>query len=123
MLSLKEGSGVANLVDVNTFHAAIRSAGLEIVDYRDRAKDSVIPWHSLLQPQWAVSDFKSTPIGRWLTHVMLSVFELVRLAPHGSVEVHRTLCKGADGLVAGGIEGIFTPMYMVVARKPQVSQT
>jgi sterol 24-C-methyltransferase len=94
---------------------------LEIVEYRDRSKDSVVPWYTVLQPQWTLSDLKSTSIGRWLTHLMLNVLETVHLAPRGSVVVHRTLCKGADGLSAAGVEGIFTPMYMVVARKPTSS--
>lgn len=119
--NILEGSGVPDVVGIPSFHAAIRQAGLEIVEHGDRAADSVIPWYTALQPQWTVSDLKITPVGRWLTHIMLAVLETVRLAPKGSVKVHRTLCKGADGLAAAGVEGIFTPMYMVVARKPALN--
>lgn len=117
-----EGSGVADLVTITGFHVAIRAAGLEIVEARDRAVDSVVPWYTALQPQWTLSDLKITPLGRWLTHALLTVLETMRLAPQGSVAVHRTLCKGADGLSGGGEAGIFTPMYMVVARKPSAAQ-
>jgi len=116
--NILEGSGVPDVVSIPAFHSAILAAGLELVECRDRALDSVIPWYSVLQPQWTLSDLKITPVGRWLTHIMLAVLETVRLAPAGSVRVHRTLCKGADGLAAGGQQGIFSPMYLVVARKP-----
>jgi sterol 24-C-methyltransferase len=116
--NILEGSGVADVVSIPSFHAAIHSAGLEMLEFRDRARDSVIPWYTVLQPQWTLSDLKITPFGRWLTHIMLAMLETLRLAPSGSVKVHRTLCKGADGLAAAGVEGIFTPMYMVIARKP-----
>jgi sterol 24-C-methyltransferase len=115
--NILEGSGVPDVVGIASFHAAITSAGLEPLECRDRAH-AVIPWYTALQPQWTLSDLKITPVGRWLTHIMLAVLETIRLAPSGSVKVHRTLCKGADGLSGAGVEGIFTPMYMVVARKP-----
>jgi sterol 24-C-methyltransferase len=44
--------------------------------------------------------------------------ETLRLAPLGSAETAAELSAGADALVAGGKEGLFTPMYLMVARKP-----
>lgn len=102
--------------------AAVRTSGLEIVEALDRAVESpAAPWYSVLQPQWTMSDLKITPMGRWLTHALLVLLETLRVAPQGSVAVHRTLCKGADGLVAAGIAEIFTPMYMIIARKPSTA--
>ena len=57
-------------------------------------------------------------MGRWATHLMLFGMEVAGFAPKGAVKVHRMLCKGADGLVKGGKEGIFTPMYFIMCRKP-----
>jgi len=98
--------------------AAARQAGFEILESRDRALEPGIPWYTVLQARWTLSDIKITPLGRWATHLMLAVLETVHLAPRGSVKVHRTLCKGADALAAAGAEGIFSPMYLLVLRKP-----
>ena len=46
------------------------------------------------------------------------VLEKVGIAPKGTSSVSSFLEKGADGLCAGGKMGIFTPMYLFVARKP-----
>ena len=97
----------------------MKQAGFEIVEAMDLAAlPDTVPWYSVLMPQWTLQDFKITPMGRWATHLMLYGLESVGLAPKGSVKVHRMLCKGADGLVKGGKEGIFSPMYFVLARKP-----
>jgi sterol 24-C-methyltransferase len=44
--------------------------------------------------------------------------ETVGIAPKGSMGVSGFLKKGADGLVAGGKEGLYTVMYFTVAKKP-----
>jgi len=114
----QEGDGLADIVTVPQVLAAARQAGFEILESRDRALEPGLPWYSVLQARWTLSDIKITPIGRWATHIMLGVLETIRLAPRGAVKVHRTLCKGADSLAAAGAEGIFSPMYLLVLRKP-----
>jgi len=117
-VDIQEGDGLADLATVPQVLAAARQAGFEIVESRDRALEPGLPWYTVLQARWTLSDIKITPFGRWATHVMLAVLETVRLAPRGSVKVHRTLCKGADALAAAGVEDIFSPMYLLVLRKP-----
>ena len=92
--------------------------GFEAVEAEDWALKSQIPWWSELTGGWSLSNAKSTPLGRWLTHVSLIGMEAVGLAPKGSVKTHRMLCKGADACALGGKEGIFSPMLLVVGRKP-----
>jgi len=113
-----EGDGLSDIVSIPQVHAAIKESGFEIVEARDHAVDSTVPWYTVLMPQWTISDIKITPMGRWMTHIMLMVLETIRLAPSGSVKVHRMLCKGADSLAAAGLEGIFSPMYILILRKP-----
>jgi sterol 24-C-methyltransferase len=48
----------------------------------------------------------------------VSLLEKARLAPAGSTSVSSFLVKGADALVAGGRQRIFTPMFFTLARKP-----
>lgn len=112
------GDGLPDLVLEKDVHKALHDVGFEIIEADDLALTSPIPWESVLTPRWTVSDFKITPLGRWVTHVMLMAMETARLAPKGSTKCHKTLCKGADGLVLGGKEAIFTPMYFFVVRKP-----
>lgn len=112
------GDGLPDVLSISRVHKSIHEAGFEIIEARDRSMDTPLPWYSVLQPQWTLSDLKITPLGRWLTHVMLMAMETVRLAPKGSVKIHRTLCKGADALTAAGVEGIFSPLYLLILRKP-----
>ena len=119
MSCFQEGSGLPKLVTMSEAAAAMNKAGFEVVYSHDRAKTSSIPWYSPLQPSWTLSGFRGTSIGRTVTNLMLTVLETLRLAPKGSVTVHQTLCKGADGLAAAGEEGIFTPMFLMVGRKPE----
>jgi sterol 24-C-methyltransferase len=44
--------------------------------------------------------------------------EFLRIAPQGTVAASQLLMNAADSLVASGVTGIFTPMYLVVGRKP-----
>jgi len=54
-----------------------------------------------------------------VTKSLAWVLEKVGIAPKGTSSVSSFLEKGADGLCAGGKAGIFTPMYLFVARKPE----
>jgi sterol 24-C-methyltransferase len=53
-----------------------------------------------------------------LPRCQVSLLEKARLAPAGSTSVSSFLVKGADALVAGGRQRIFTPMFFTLARKP-----
>jgi len=117
-VDVQEGDALADIVTVPHVLDAARHAGFEVLESRDRALEPGLPWYSVLQARWTLSDIKITPVGRWATHIMLAVLETARLAPRGSIKVHRTLCKGADSLAAAGAEGIFSPMYLLVLRKP-----
>ena len=99
---------------------ALKSVGFELVEATDLAEQETdVPWYSSLQGHWTLADFKTTPVGRWCTHVSLRGMEMIGLAPKGSTATHTMLCKGADGLVQGGLKGIFTPMYLIVVQKPE----
>ena len=115
---VKVGNGLPLLHTIRDVHDSARDVGFEMVEASDYALKSDVPWYSVLQPQWTIKDFKITPMGRWMTHLFLIGMEICHLVPRGAVQVHRTLCTGADNLIIGGKEGIFSPMYLVVMRKP-----
>jgi sterol 24-C-methyltransferase len=54
-----------------------------------------------------------------LTHKFVGVLEKIGVAPHGTQKTADSLALAADCLVAGAKEDLFTPMYLMVARKPK----
>lgn len=62
---------------------------------------------------------RMTHIGRGLAHSFVGALEMMSVAPKGSQKTADSLAEGADCLVAGGKEQLFTPMYLMVARKPK----
>ena len=60
-------------------------------------------------------------MGRWIhhmNHAIVSFMDLIFLAPKGLKEVHHMLVDVARSLVEGGETGVFTPMHMLVFKKP-----
>jgi sterol 24-C-methyltransferase len=51
--------------------------------------------------------------------ILLNVLETIRLAPAGTVKVQKMLHRGGRGCAEGGITGIFTPMWFMLAQKPE----
>jgi sterol 24-C-methyltransferase len=66
---------------------------------------------------------RTTKAGRMVTHYMVRALEMFRIAPKGSLEVASMLERAADGLVAGGKKGIFTPLFFFIVRKPAESNS
>ena len=58
--------------------------------------------------------------GRGLIHKFIGVGETLRAMPQGTQKTADSLAYAADNLVAGGKQKLFTPMYLMVAKKPQV---
>jgi sterol 24-C-methyltransferase len=57
--------------------------------------------------------------GRWTVRLLVRTLEFVRFAPKGTAKITEELVIAGDGLVLGGRKGIFTPMYLMVGRKPE----
>ena len=121
-VELKEGIELGNsLPDVNTIEditKCMADAGFEIEEVRDVAEDTVVPWYEPFQPKYTPSGFKTTMLGIKLTNLAVRAMEVVRIAPAGSAKMHSNLSVGAMTLYHAGLEGIFTPMLLMVGRKP-----
>jgi sterol 24-C-methyltransferase len=103
---------------------ALKQAGFEILKAEDRASienRTDIPWYDPLAGRMSLSNFRTTKAGQLLTHSMLTVLETLRIVPKGACQTHLVLAEGARRLVKGGEIGVFTPMYLFVARKPEKS--
>lgn len=62
--------------------------------------------------------FRMTKLGRGITNQFVGLLETLRIAPGGSQKTATSLAVAADCLVAGAKEDLFTPMYLMIARKP-----
>ncbi|KAJ9695820.1 hypothetical protein PVL29_011010 [Vitis rotundifolia] len=114
------GNGLPDIRSVGQCLEALKLAGFEVLREKDVAADSPLPWYLPLDTtQFSLSSFRTTAFGRFITRNMVKALEFVRLAPEGSQRVQAFLEKAAEALVEGGREGIFTPMYFFVARKPR----
>lgn len=58
-------------------------------------------------------------LGRWVALKGLGVLESIRLAPAGSASTLDMLQRGANCLCDAGSMQIFSPMWWVLARKPE----
>ncbi|KAL7243461.1 hypothetical protein ACSBR1_015787 [Camellia fascicularis] len=78
-----------------------KKVGFEVVKEKDLAKPPAKPWWTRLK------------MGRF------TVLAFLGIASKGVVDVREMLFKTADYLVRGGEIGIFTPMHMILCRKPE----
>ncbi len=114
------GSGLPDLTHTSNVDNALKAAGFEILEARDRAPESDPPWYSALQGRdLSLSSIPRTRIGQRLTNMSVGLMEKMGLAPKGTKDVSNLLMGCGRSLVASGIRGLFTPMYFYIARKPE----
>ncbi|PKA61629.1 24-methylenesterol C-methyltransferase 2 [Apostasia shenzhenica] len=86
-----------------------RKVGFQVLEELDLALPPAGPWWNRL---------KMGRIAYWRNHILVTITTILRIAPKGVVEVHEMLYETAGHLTRGGETGIFTPMYMIVCKKP-----
>lgn len=108
---------------------AIKAAGFELQLNEDLAdRPAKYPWYwplsgdfSMMQSYFDIfTILRLTRIGRGAVHRLVGALETIGLAPRGTQKTADSLALAADNLVAGGREKLFTPMYLMVAKKPEV---
>nr|POF03941.1 sterol 24-c-methyltransferase erg-4 [Quercus suber] len=126
-LGIEQGDGISNMEKIEVALDAMKAAGFELELNEDLAdRPDEFPWYwplsGELKYMQSIWDFptlvRMTHIGRGLAHRFVGALEMVRLAPHGTQKTADSLAVAADCLVAGGKEKLFTPMYLMVGRKP-----
>ncbi|RVX75460.1 Sterol 24-C-methyltransferase erg-4 [Exophiala mesophila] len=126
-LGIEQGDGISNMVKVSEGLAAIKAAGFELEFHEDLAeRPDPIPWYYPLAGDLkyvaSLGDLftigRMTWWGRGLIHKFIGLGEMLRVMPRGTQKTADSLALAADCLVAGGREKLFTPMYLIVARKP-----
>jgi sterol 24-C-methyltransferase len=116
------GGGLLIIDDEPTVDNALRTVGFEVLETRDLSIQTgpSIPWYQpLVGSGISFASFRSSRIGRSITHGTLKMLEALRVVPRGSVRVSDTLNLCAVAMAEAGRLGIFTPMYFVHARKPK----
>lgn len=127
-LGIEQGDGISNMCKVTEALAAMKTAGFEMLHHEDLAdRPDPYPWYWPLSGEMkyiqSIGDIptiaRMTHWGRALAHGFAGLMETLRLAPAGTKKTADSLALAADCLVAGGREHLFTPMYLMVARKPE----
>ncbi|MCY3965584.1 MAG: methyltransferase domain-containing protein [Acidobacteria bacterium] len=114
-------NAVPNLLTTSQQVHAMKEAGFEVLSAKDQASevDPDTPWYRSLQGRdLSLASLGRIPAGRWFTARATSLLELLRIAPAGTGEAARILNVAADSLVEAGVAGIFTPSFLIHARKP-----
>lgn len=126
-LGIELGDGISNMVKISDGIAAIKAAGFELKHHEDLAqRPDPTPWYYPLAGDFSMMgsiwDFptiaRMTKVGRGLIHRFIGILEAVGIAPGGTRKSADSLAVAADSLVAGAREELFTPMYLMIGKKP-----
>lgn len=126
-LAIELGNGISNMVPISEGVEAMKKVGFELVkneDLTERGDD--LPWYWPLAGELRYlqrySDIftiiRMTNWARTVLHGFAGLLEKVGVAPQGTKKTADALATGADALVAGAKQHLFTPMYLMVGRKP-----
>ena len=101
---------------------SVQSAGFEVIHSEDQQAENgnpSTPWFMALQGRdLSVSSLARIPAGRATIASSLRLLEALKVVPPATTETALFLNVAADALVAAGELGIFTPSFLVHARKP-----
>jgi len=126
-LGIEVGDGISNMCKIQEALDAMRAVGFEMILNEDLAeRPDPLPWYwpiaGELRHMQSIKDLftvvRMTWWGRAIAHRLAGALEMVGLAPAGTQKTADSLAVAADSLVAGAKEKLFTPMYLMVARKP-----
>ena len=118
-------NAVPDLLTTEQQIETVRRAGFEIiqaVDQQAEDGDPRAPWYMALQGRdLSLSSLARVPAGRRFTAAVTKLLERLRIAPAGTSETAAFLNVAADALVEAGELEIFTPSFLIHARKPSVA--
>jgi sterol 24-C-methyltransferase len=126
-LGIELGDGISNMCKIEEGLDAIKAAGFELLHHEDLAeRPDPFPWYWPIAGEMRyMQSFRDvftcvrmTWWGRGLAHAFTGALETLGLAPAGTQKTANSLAVAADCLVAGAKEKLFTPMYLMVAKKP-----
>lgn len=121
---IEVGDGLPDMCHTSVCTKALKQSGFDVLEARDyhEGADYVESWFRPLTPGWnpfVWPRFQFNPVMFKLMPVILKVLELIRLVPTGTAKTQIMLQAGGVGCEQGGATGIFTPMWLMVGRKPE----
>lgn len=121
-----KGDGLPCVLSTDEVVQAMKDAGYENVESIDlvapeNLAHNPVPWY---QPFVGLSikslrSLAQSQLGAFICHKFLTVMEMSKLLPDGSVKSYEVLIAASKGLRYGGEKHIFTPCFLVVGTKPQ----
>jgi len=114
------GNALSNLNYPQDVTGALKQAGFEVMECRDRAEDCdpQTPWYLPLKGESSsLGLIRMSPIGRLFMRSLLRMLEAARILPQGTLKVSRLLNLAGESLVKAGEAKIFTPMLFFLAKK------
>jgi len=124
---LEIGNGIPEMRHLHKAREALKTVGFQIEHEEDLAeRPDPIPWYyplegdiSKAQTTWDYfTVWRMSWSGMLITHNILRVLEFFRIVPKGTHDVGEALRVALEALVKGGQTKLFTPMYLVISRKP-----
>ncbi|KAJ9050554.1 Delta(24)-sterol C-methyltransferase [Entomophthora muscae] len=123
-LGIEEGDGIAKLFTTQEALEAFKEAGFEVEFSTDMAitEGNDTPWYVPLEGriQDGIMGFFRTKLGKSITGQFVGLLESMGVAPKGTQHMSQVLSVAQDNLVEGAKLGIFTPMFLLVGRKPLI---
>jgi sterol 24-C-methyltransferase len=126
-LGIEQGDGISNMVKVSEALEAMKAAGFELEFHEDLAnRPDTRPWYyplagdlKMASSVWdIITCLRMTKLGRGVMHKLMGSLEAISVLPKGTQKTADSLALAADNLVLGGELKLFTPMYLMVGRKP-----
>lgn len=117
---IETGDSLPDIASIPQTLHALEAAGFEVCEHFNAVdrSDSETPWYlPLVGEVSGLETLRRGRLGRRLTRRAIGTLEALRIAPKGSKEVSLMLGRAAEGLIAGGEAGIFTPSYFFLARR------
>lgn len=118
---IEVGDGLPDIDSTRLVLESLGKVGFNVLESKDLAPpDNVnqIPWYEPFMPNYfSLNGIKTTWLGITVTHHTLNVLERVGLLTKGTTRMHSVLMRAKDGLVLGGQNQSFTPMFFFLAQK------
>mmetsp|Transcript_27977 Transcript_27977/g.40919 ORF Transcript_27977/g.40919 Transcript_27977/m.40919 type:complete len:402 (-) Transcript_27977:540-1745(-) len=118
---IEVGNGLPTLATAAEITEALEKSGFKVAEAFDANRGvhspNEIPWYDTLCGSFTIAGFRMTRVGRMCTHAMVTMLEMARIAPRGSVKVSALLNATALDLVEAGQKELFTPSFFFMAVK------
>ncbi|THU81749.1 delta-sterol C-methyltransferase [Dendrothele bispora CBS 962.96] len=121
------GNGIPEMRPLRLAREALKNVGFEVLHEEDLAeRPDEVTWYyplegdlSKAQTLWDyLMVFRTTWLGIIIMHGFMWIMELFGFLPKGTMDVAEALKVAQHSLIKGGQTKLFTPMYLVVSKKP-----